>query len=481
MNDHTLSFTGCIKKGYRFFKSLRLTAALMVLLIVTYFLGLILPQRWMFDSDQAYWMWTEENFVNKTLHFIGFTDIYLSPFTIALLALFFLNLFVVTLNRVPIMLKRAYLLGETPWFSSGDLRKRSDVNILHAGMGRSGTVKALSEFFRRRKWYFREGKAGNTYFAVKNRYSPIGFILFHFSFFLCLMGGLMIMYTRFSGKLPLTEGQRFDGDISQFRTIIKDPKVIKKLPPIGLYLRKVEPTYENDVPTELVTYVAVRYEDEIRNEVLRVNEPIKRGPMSILVESIGVSPLFVVKGPGGREIDAAYTSLNVLNGREDSFQFDTDRRFTFYVKFFPDYTVENGIEKTRSIELKNPAIRLAVEKEGVKIYEGTIRKGEPAQLDLFSISFEDIRYWAEFLMVREYGKLPLIAGFVMASIGLIMRLVFYQKSLRFAFNYEGEKPILYMDGRSEYFHHSYKDEKEKIAGELEGYLSNAMTKDTGVT
>ncbi|UCD35987.1 MAG: cytochrome c biogenesis protein ResB, partial [Nitrospiraceae bacterium] len=344
-----------------------------------------------------------------------------------------------------------------------------------------GTVQALRGFFRKKKWYFRQGRADNTCFAVKNRYSPIGFILFHFSFFLCLLGGLMIMYTRFSGKLPLTEGQQFNGDMAQFRTVIKDPKVMKELPSLGLYLQKVEPSYENDVPTELVTYVAVRYEDEIKNEVLRVNEPIKRGPMSILAESIGVSPLFVVRGPGGRQIDAAYTSLNVLNGEEDSFQFETDRRFVFNVKFYPDYVVEQGVEKTLSIELKNPAIHLEVLKGGIKVYEGTIGRGEPAQIDLFSISFEDIRYWAEFLLVREYGKLPLTAGFVLASIGLIMRLVFYQKSLRFAIEYEGEKPILYMDGRSEYFQHSYRDEKEKIAEELEGYLSKALIKETGGT
>lgn len=465
-----MSFKDFITKPYRFFKSLRLAATIMALLIGIYFLGLVLPQKWMFDSEKDYWLWTGQNSLNNILDLIGFTDIYLSPLTIVLLTLFFINLLVVTLNRVPIMLKRAYLLGETPSFSSDSLRRKSDVHVVHPGMDMSETVHALKEFFRKKKWYFRAGMVEDTYFAVKNRYSPLGFILFHFSFFLCLLGGLMIMYTRFAGQLPLTEGQKFEGDMNQFRTISSEPNILKKLPAVWLLLEKVQPFYENDVSTELVVSLQVRHDDEISKEVLRINEPIKRGAMSILAESIGVSPLFIVRGPGGRELDAAYVSLNVLGGREDSFRFDTDRRFNFHVKFYPDYVVENGVEGTRSIELKNPALHLIVEKRREKVYEGTIRKGESAQFGIFTVSFEDIRYWVEFLMIREYGKLPLIAGFVLASIGLIMRLVFYQKRLRMAVESVNDEPIIYIDGESKYFQHSYKDEMGRILQELEACL-----------
>ena len=126
---------------------------------------------------------------------------------------------------------------------------------------------------------------------------------------------------------------------------------MRELPPLALHLDKVEPTYENNVPTELLLYLKISYKDEMFSEVIRVNEPVHRGPISIVAQSVGVSPLFIVKGPGGRELDGAYVSLNVLNGEEDAFRFEKDESIKFNVKFYPDYVLEDGVEKSRSIEL----------------------------------------------------------------------------------------------------------------------------------
>jgi hypothetical protein len=132
--------------------------------------------------------------------------------------------------------------------------------------------------------------------------------------------------------------------------------------------------------------------------------------------------------------------------------------------------VKDGIETTRSIELNNPAIHLIAQKDTERIYEGTIRLGEGAVIGSHTMTFEDIRYWVDFFIVREFGIIPLTAGFVIAAIGLIMRLVFYQKRLRLLIADEGGKSILYIDGRSEYFQHSFKDEMDKLVKRLERFL-----------
>lgn len=454
----------------KFFKSVRLTVIILASLILIYFLGLILPQKWMFDSRAEYIHWAESNWLNRILDFIGFTDIYLSPLTILLLVLFFINLLVVTLNRVPVMLRRAYIMEKPRPFSASELKGRHVLKDLSPGTAMDTVTEGISSFFRKRRWYVFRHVGNSAFTAVKNRYSPIGFLLFHLSFLLLLAGGLLLAYTRFSGNLVLTEGQFFFNDIKQFRRIISDAKIMRELPSLGLFLEKVNPLYENEVPTGLGVELKVNYRGDVKREVLRVNEPIKRGPLSIIAKNIGVSPLFVVRGPSGQELDGAYVSLNVLKGQEDHFQFERDRRFKFYVRFFPDYVVENGIEKTRSIKLKNPAIYLTIEKEGEGIYEGTVRMGESADMEPFTISFEDIRYWAEFIIVREYGRMPLVAGFLFAATGLIMRLVFYQKRLRLAIEYVEDKPLLYIDGRSEYFHHSFKEEMGRLINELDNFL-----------
>jgi hypothetical protein len=425
----------------------------------------------MFDTAELYGLWKDSSVLNRFIDFIGFTDIYLSPLTIVILGFFFINLLVVTLNRVPVMLKRAYLKGELPSFGAAELKKGKKVAVIAPGLERTGLDERIKDFFKKKRWFFREAKGDNTFIAVKNRYSPIGFLFFHFSFFLCLIGGLMITYTRFSGKLPLTEGQSFQGDIQQFRVINQDPKVLKRFSPLEIHVEKVQPVYDREVPTELVVSLQAKFGDDITRRVLRINEPLHRGAMSIIVESIGVSPLFVISGPSGRQIDAAYVSLNVLGGAEDSFQFETDKRYGFAVRFYPDFIRDKGAAATKSIEMKNPAMLLTASKYGKVVYQGIIKMGEYADLGTYSIGFQDLRYWVEFQIVREYGKTPLIAGFIFAGIGLIMRLVFYQKRLRMAIEYEKDKPLLYLDGRSEYFKYSFEDEMEKLVHGLENFLT----------
>ena len=430
----------------------------------------------MFDTRDLYELWKEQSVFNQLLDDIGFTEIYLSPVTILLLIIFFINLLVVTLNRVPVMLRRAYLAGDMPSFSAAVIKSAKNVKVIAARKDTNKLAGELREFFKKKRWFFRKAKAENTYIAVKNRYSPIGFLFFHLSFFLCLMGGIMITYTRFSGNLPLTEGQKFEGDMTQFRVLSSEPKIMKRLPAMSLFLEKVQPFYDDGVPTELVASLSLTYGDETKKEVIRINEPIKRGAMSIIAEGIGVSPLFVIRGPSGRQLDAAYVSLNVLGGEEDTFQFDSDKRYTFIVKFFPDYVKENGYESTRSIEMKNPAIRLVVGKDNKVVYQGTILPGESADIGTYTVSVNDIRYWVEFLIIREYGKIPLIGGFIMAAIGLIMRLVFFQKRLRLAIEREKDNTLIYIDGKSEFFQHAFKDELDTFVRGLEESLSTVKLK-----
>ena len=457
--------------SYSYLKSFRFIALIIFLLILVYFLGLIIPQKLLFNSKIEYLEWVESGWMNRALDFIGFTDIYVSPLTILLLVFFFLSLTIVTLNRVPLIMKKAYLRGEPPSFSLLDLKKDRNEIQLSSVIESSLTTNRIKVFLKKRRWSIIMGKEENTFIAIRNRLSPIGFLIFHLSFLLCLIGAILITYTRFSGKLALTEGQLFDGDMRQFHSISRKPKIFKEIPPLGIKVEKVHPYYENDIPTELVVDLQVKYLESTSKEVLRINEPVKKGLLSIMAEKIGISPLFVIRNASGEVIDGVYVSLNVLRGDEDSFQLNLGSPYTFYVRFFPDYVVEDGVETTRSLETNNPALHLVVQKDIRTVYDGTIKLGENAEIDSYTITFEDLRYWVDFFVVREFGRMPLIAGFIFASIGLIMRLVFYQRRLRLVVEYTSDKPLLYIDGRSEFFRISFKDDLKKIVKELESYLN----------
>ena len=199
-----MPFIDHIKKILRFFQGVKCAAITITALIIIYFLGLLLPQKWMFDTRIEYDEWISSAWYNGALDFIGFTDIYLSPLTIFFLTVFFVNLLLVTLKRVPLILKRAYLTGGPAQFSAEEMKSGKDLHVLQARYDMDSAIAKIKSFFEGRRYKLMEAGRENAFVAIRNRLSPIGFIFFHFSFFLLLAGSLLIMYTRFAGNLALT-------------------------------------------------------------------------------------------------------------------------------------------------------------------------------------------------------------------------------------------------------------------------------------
>jgi len=198
---------------------------------------------------------------------------------------------------------------------------------------------------------------------------------------------------------------------------------------------------------------------------VRVNQPVERGALSILAQNIGVSPLMVLKDAAGSEIAGSFFSLNVLRGDEDSFSFP-EVPYSFFVRFYPDFAEDKGEYISRSKALNNPVMHVIVKKGEQKVREGLLSIRQSMAFDGLSISFEDVRYWVEFYVVREYGSYTLSAGFLIGVVGLIMRLLFYQKSLRIFVEEQTGGARVYIDGKSEYYPYSFRDELDVVAEEL---------------
>jgi len=409
--------------------------------------------------------------ISGFIEFFRLNEIYVAPVTVFFLTLFFINLIVVVGYRVPVVLRRAYIIRkDTLNINIESVKTDPNVKEIVIPKGyRENVYNDLRAFFRKRLWFVADAEAGRSFLAVRNRYSPLGFLLFHLSFLLCLIGGLFVMYTRFSGNLVLTEGQGFDADITQFRRITRDAKIFKALPSVGLNLEKVIPKYEKDKAVDLTVLVKVKYWDKVKDETVKINQPVKRGAVTLLAENVGISPLFILKTEGGKEITGGYFSLNVLNGAEDSFEFE-NMPYRIFVKFYPDYAVKGGKEVTNSKDIRNPFAHLRVEEKGKVLYEGSIGMGQEAVFDSMHLYFEDARYWVNFLFVREYGNLPLFIGFLSGVIGLIMRLVFYQKTLRICVAHEGQESLVYVLGQSEYYKYSFQEEMERLVSDLKAVI-----------
>ena len=459
-----------LKRAYRSFRSARMTIVILSVLLGLYFLGLIIPQRELMPSTEAYAAWkTAYPNLTAVIEYLQLNDIYVAPITVFFLCLFFLNLIVVIAQRLPVVLKRMYLQqGSEETVTAVRVSRETITVTTAANVDASG--QKIRNFLKKRLWSIIGGDGSTTFAAVRNRYSPIGFLFFHASFFLCLVGGLLVVYTRFSGTFILAEGQEFTPDVKNFRRITRDPKMLKELHPFNLRLDRVAPRYDRDVSSDLDIDVTMSYDGREEKQRLRVNEPIRKGPLSILSQSLGFSPLMVLRTEDGRELSGSYFLLNVLNGNEDSFEF-SGMPYQFTVRLFPDFIMRDGQPATRSKDLNDPVMELKVNRNGVRVFEGLLPLKQEVSFNGLRLSFADLRQWVEFYIVREYGTYVLYSGFLLGVLGLVLRLLFYQKRIWITLTQGAEGTTVMISGTSEYYTHLFRDELETFAQTLQTVLA----------
>jgi cytochrome c biogenesis protein len=328
------------------FRKPRVTFSLILILVTLFVLGLFIPQKWSFESREQYGDWIAARpIIGPVLDFLGFTDIYTSPITLVFLTLFYINLLLVVANRVPLVIKKALLRDrdEATAFTLDDLKRSGRCRELIIAAGdQKEAGNRIRSFFQNRAWSLRQTETGDKTLAVRNRLSAVGFLLFHLSFLLCLTGGLTIYYTRFSGRIALTEGEAFEGNLGQFYLIDRRPRVLRELPSLSFRLEKAVYEYEERQPSRLEAVLSIRSDDTGTTERIGVNQPVERGAYTILAVNAGVSPLFIIReAKTGADRDGAWVRLDATEDQEDMFRFDILGDLDLYAKFFPDYVADH--------------------------------------------------------------------------------------------------------------------------------------------
>lgn len=439
----------------KFLSSLRLTIYLILALGCIFLLGLCIPQANVLKME-AYLQWKNSHpHLLSLLEALRLTRIYTSPLTIILWVGFFLNLALVMWKRVPAVLKKIR-------FSQDKIQyPREATGYVCSGMlvsTRPVTEERLRLSLQRRGYKF-HGTTSNFY-AVKNRLSPCATILFHLSFFLMLLGGLINMYSRFSGNVDLSEGESFQGELTSYNAPPRLPKVGTP-PRTFITVEKVSPETVDGMPTRLAVTISDRFG---KRHLAEINRPYREGATSFVVTTIGVTPLFVLTDRQGREADGAYVKLNVLGGKQDNF---TLLGYRINARFYPDYFREGATEGTRSTEFKRPAFHLQIWQEGRTLAEKTLQQGDSLDMGDYTLSFRQMPFWVRLYVVKEYGLETVYAGFVLAIAALVWRFVFYRRELVGAMVDREEGAVLYLAGRSEFYRNLYEDEFEAMVKTLE--------------
>ncbi|MDD2852677.1 MAG: cytochrome c biogenesis protein ResB [Desulfuromonadaceae bacterium] len=445
------------KKLIKFLSSLRFTILLISLLGCIFAIGLWVPQKRLLKAIYLAWQ-TKSPALVAFLDSLGLTTIYTSPITITLWLLFFINLSLVVWQRIPVIKSRITITDAkiTDPAASGGYPFRNTYPLPDDVSGEA-VVEQLGK-----RGYVLIGNASGFY-GVKNRLAPVAFMLFHLSFFLILLGGVISVYTEFIGYVDLAEGESFRGEIERYN---ESPQ--PKMPEIGspptepIMVKSIVPQVTKFTPTGISVLLV---DDSGATHDVDINRPYNVNNTSFVFKHLGVAPRFVLKDPAGTQLQDTYFKLDVLQMRPDRFAMD---KFTFTATFYPDYALENGKRASRSMEFNNPMFFISVEQAGKKIGEGLVPKNGTLEFAGYRLEMRDMPFWVRFYIVKQRGLSILYAGFAIATIGVIWRLLFYRREIVGAVREVDGVRSLVVAGRSEYYKSLAEDEFTKLFGEIVG-------------
>jgi cytochrome c biogenesis protein ResB len=440
-----------LNKLFKYLSSLRFTILLIILLGLIFAIGLWVPQQRLLKTIYLEWQNNSPSLV-AFLDGLGLTTIYTSPITITVWVLFFLNLSLVLWQRLPLV-KSRITISDTkiidPATAGGFPFRRS--YPLPINLDGDAVITML-----RKNRYTVLGNAASFY-GVKNRLAPIAFMLFHLSFFLILLGGLISVYTEFIGYIDLAQGETFRGDLNRYNSM-PQPKMpeIGSPPSAEFTVKSIIPQIVQNTPTGISVLLV---DSNAKTHEVNFNRPYKTDHTSFVFKHLGVAPLFAITDASGTEIARDYFKLDVLQMKPDRFAL---AGFTFTATFYPDFVLEGGKRATRSMEFNNPVFFISVERLGKKITEGLVQKNGVLEFNGYRLEMRDMPFWVRFYVIKQRGISILYAGFAIATIGVIWRLLFFRREVVGAVREQNGVNTLVVAGRSEYYKNLAEDEFDKL-------------------
>jgi hypothetical protein len=441
--------------------SLRTTVVLMCVIAAFLLLNVVVPQARVVGEEAFSLIIRDRPVIEFFLVDLGLGNLSTSPLFLLVLGLFFVNLTAVLLARLGptwrrIQPKSRSVAGLRAWAqSAGSLNAR-----LPTEWGFGVVVARLKEFG------FKVRKVGDrTVSGVRHRLAPLGFLIFHMSFFLLCAGGVLLYYSRFEGVVTLSETQEFTGEYSQ---IVRQPP-IGGAPDLRFVLEEVDPRFEQGEPVHLGAVFSFQQGTSIQRRTARVNYPAEWGPTVILVQRAGLTPVIWLQDGEGYTLDRVAVAATT-RGEEGTWIELAGGRYLMLIE-----PLAPEIEFPSHEDLVRTPMKFQVYEEGKQLFSETLRPGEAGQVGSEArLVFEDLRYWAGVRVISERGGGLLIAGFLMGVVGLMWRLLWQRREV--AVTWDDER--FWLAGESEYYQLRFREEMAELFARLkEGELVDRIDED----
>jgi hypothetical protein len=422
---------------------------LLCLLALLLLLHVVLPQVNVVGEEELRSIASGNALYRFVLVDLGFGRMPTSPVFLTVLSLFFLNLLLVLVARIGPTIRRTVLKTRSEKGLQAWARlEESLTGSLPRGWNAGDAARTLRDF-----GYQVRRPGERTFWGVKHRTAPLGFLLFHISFFLICAGGMLIYYTRFVGAAVLVESQEFAGEYSE----------IERRPPLGdpddlvFSLERVETRFERGEPIHLGAVFRFHQAGTTVERRARVNKPARWGSARILVHRAGLATVLWLQDSRGFTVDRIVSPVRTRGGPPSQIPLGDGTMVAIVQPLDP-----NAPFPSRE-ELRDQSLRFVVARESLVLFDGKLRPGQAAQLEDQRLVLEELRYWIGLRVIAERGGGLLIAGFTAGVVGLIWRLLWYRREIAVTW----DERSFHVVGRSEYFSGRFRGELRSLRSVLE--------------
>jgi len=271
---------------FDFFRSVKLTLFLLILLAIVSIIGTLIKQ----NAPSTEYIQRYGVALYNVLDFFNLFDMYHSWWFSAILLLLVINLIACSLHRFPGAWRQISRESGTKELESSMLKALPYVERISlpepAGAKEDEIQTHLGKWFKRPKRI--EGNSSVTFYSEKGRFSRLGAYITHLSILIILIGGLAGSLFGFRGFVNILEGETVD----QITLRMKDGQILK---PIGFSVRCDDFSitfYDLDRPEKHVKEYSsdltiLENGKEVLNKTIRVNHPLHYKGLAFYQSSYG--------------------------------------------------------------------------------------------------------------------------------------------------------------------------------------------------
>jgi hypothetical protein len=447
----TIRFGVWLRRLVDLLASGRLTVALLLAASALLYLYLTVPQESL-AGERVLVAWLEQSgALGRWSRALGLTDLLHSRLFWTTYGLLILNLSICLTRRLPAVVRLCRLPDRRPQPGPDWVRRE----LSAPGIGSQALEAAL------RKRGYRTRVDGAVLYGLRGRFACVGHWVFHAGLLALLVAGgwLGAAPAPFRGTVGVGEDEPFD--LGTARLVSANRPLDEGLAPLRFRLDRIDLSLEDGKARRFQATVT---RPQGAQEALGVNRPYRSPPYQVLLHGFGYMPGWAIENARGRPVKGAWVKLVPYPIEEEDWFSLGPPDSGVQLRFYPDHQQENGEDRTRSQELRNPRFRAKLRWRGAEVYEGLLEPGERVALDGDRAFYflPEIRRYGLLDVVEERGQAPVFACLGVVIAGLLVRYARIRKEVVVRVG-EGWIEI---HGRGEIFVHLFAEELDELAADL---------------